>query len=46
MSVINLLFGIGRQISSFLDDKKMNIDIFDSLSDKPKKIKIYISIVI
>ena len=34
MSVINLLFEIGRQLSYFLDDKKMSLNIIEYLINK------------
>ena len=37
MSVVSLLFEIGRQISSFLCEKKMNIDIVYDLLKQDKK---------
>ena len=44
MSVVNLLFGIGGQISYFLDNKKMNQDIFETLFYESKdKNNIYIN---
>ena len=36
MSVVNLLFGIGRQISNFFCGKKMNCDIVDHLLNNNK----------
>ena len=38
MSVISLVFEIGRQISKFLCEKKMSKDIVSSLLDKDKKL--------
>ena len=41
MSIVNLLFEIGRQILSFLNEKKMSIDIIRTLFNIEKKSRKY-----